>query len=87
MPASTAKPFTIKLVEVPISVIVPPKIAVYDRGNNSFEGEWFGLSFMAVINEATTAVLLVNDDKKAVDSPNLVTYLTKLPFDNDLAKR
>jgi len=39
MPASTAKPLTIKLVDVPISVMVPPKIAVYDSGNNSFEGE------------------------------------------------
>ena len=34
-----AKPFTIKLVDVPISVMVPPNIAVYDSGNSSFEGE------------------------------------------------
>ena len=85
MPASTAKPLTIKLVDVPISVIVPPKIAVYDSGNNSFEGEWLGLSFIAVISDATTAVLLVNDDKKAVDNPNFVTDFTKLPLDSDCA--
>ena len=70
-----------------MSVIVPPKIAVYDKGSNSFEGEWFGLSFMAVIKEATTAVLLVKEDKNAVESPSLVTDFTKLPLDNDLAKR
>jgi hypothetical protein len=73
-----------RFVEVPMSVMVPPKIAVYDSGNNSFEGEWFGLSFIAVMSEATTAVLLVNDDKNAVEIPSFVTDLTKLPLDNDM---
>ena len=38
---------------------------------------------MAVISDATTAVLLVNEDKKAVDSPSFVTDFTKLPLDSD----
>ena len=41
------------------------------------------MSFMAVISDATTAVLLVNDDKNAVDKPSFVTDFTKLPLDND----
>ena len=38
---------------------------------------------IALISDATTAVLLVNDDKKAVDKPSLVTELVRLPFERD----
>ena len=35
---SSMKELTIKFVEVPINVSVPPNIAAYDNGNNNFDG-------------------------------------------------
>ena len=81
MPASTAKPFTMRLVDVPIKVSVPPRIAVYDKGKSNFDGACVLFSFTAEMRLATTAVLLVNEDKKAVDKPSFVTDFDKLPLD------
>ena len=38
-PASTASPLTTKLVDVPISVTVPPTMAAIDKGIRTFDGE------------------------------------------------
>ena len=38
-PASTAIPFTTKFVLVPTNVMQPPKMAAYDRGISSFDGD------------------------------------------------
>ncbi|EAS62629.1 sulfate adenylyltransferase subunit 1 [Photobacterium angustum S14] len=71
----------IKFVDVPINVNVPPKIAVYDNGNNNLDGAWRWLRLIAPINDTTTAVLFVKDDNNAVDKPSFVTTAVWPPCD------
>mmetsp|Transcript_8519 Transcript_8519/g.21895 ORF Transcript_8519/g.21895 Transcript_8519/m.21895 type:complete len:279 (-) Transcript_8519:59-895(-) len=62
---SFTKPNTTRLVDVPISVHVPPKIEAKLSGISSFEGEnWFTLAnpTMTGIIIATTGVLFMNAD-------------------------
>ena len=54
---------------MPISVSVPPRIAAYDSGRSSFDGEipdWRARSVIIGMNTATTGVLLRNPDSGPV---------------------
>jgi len=75
-PRCTATPFTIRLVEVPISVQTPPSMEAYERGSSNREGLCRAVSESASvsgINSATTAVLFTNADKNAVTSRSATT--------------
>ena len=64
-PCSIHKLLTIRLVEVPTSVNVPPKIAAKESGNNNLPGLTKVFFLIVPINVATTAVLLINADASA----------------------
>ncbi len=57
---------TIKLVEVPTKVNVPPKIAANDSGNSNLPGLIKRLFLTVLISAATTAVLFINAEEIAV---------------------
>lgn len=62
-PYSVIKPFNTKLVEVPITVIIPPKIVAKDSGIKNLEEELHVLSaqsFTYGIIKATIGVLFKN---------------------------
>ena len=68
---------TNKFVEVPISVKVPPKIALYDNGKRIFVGLiWnFWHKFIASgIKIATAAVLFIKPDIIAAVIKNIVKF-------------
>ena len=62
---SSKKLLTIRLVEVPMSVSVPPRIAAYDRGRSNREEAWYSLRRKTFAKLATTAVLLSTADMGA----------------------
>ena len=70
-PPLWATPSTSRLVDVPISVVVPPKIDAKDRGISNLDGEIFNdlASRIATgINTTTTGVLLMKADRKITAS-------------------
>ena len=92
-PSARAIPSINKLVEVPINVSNPPRIAIYESGINSFEPET--PRTLAICNATgiiitTTGVLFINADAKTTKTPKApstnfglsppleVTYLVRL---------
>ena len=65
LPCSMSILLTIRFVEVPTKVSVPPKIAAKDNGINNLPGLIKVLFLMVEISVATTAVLLINAEAKA----------------------
>ena len=65
---------TIRLVDVPMRVRVPPKIAAYERGNNNFVGLIWNRFDKLIANGmkiATAAVLLIKPDIIAIVNRNI----------------
>jgi len=61
--------FTSRFVDVPISVLTPPRIPANESGIKSFEGLMFSfdaISIMMGINTMITAVLFINEDAKLI---------------------
>ena len=79
-PASRAKPSTIRLVEVPTKVSVPPNIVAYESGISKRLGACFLLRRMGPINVETTAVLLVTEEAKPAPNISFNSTLRSLPF-------
>ncbi len=79
VPFSTSNELTSRFVEVPTKVNVPPKIAAYDSGINTFDGltsNFCATLIVIGINTATIAVLLTKADaiaiaKRYTISPNI----------------
>jgi hypothetical protein len=78
-----AKSLASRFVDVPISVSVPPRIAAYDSGNRSFDGESLLCSARSEIigmNTATTGVLLMNPAIGPVVPTVAASARNSLPF-------
>ena len=86
-PILMRKLLTMRLVEVPIRVSTPPKVAAKHMGNSSREGAWLGLRLTAPSMDATTAVLLTNADRKAVENHTFTSTLLKEPVPTRLANQ
>ena len=73
--------FTKRLVDVPIRVNVPPKIAAYDKGSSNFVGliwKRFDKLIAKGIKIATAAVLFIKPDIKEVVIKNFIYHLKEL---------
>lgn len=66
IPSAITKLFTIKLVDVPTKVTVPPKMAAYERGNKYLLGFSSFCRLIIPIMIATTAVLFKKAEKNDV---------------------
>ncbi|MNC07385.1 hypothetical protein D3C76_439840 [compost metagenome] len=86
-PILMRKLLTMRLVEVPIRVSTPPKVAAKHMGSSSREGAWLGLRLTAPSMEATTAVLLTKADRKAVENHTFTSTLLKEPVPTRLANQ
>lgn len=67
-PCSIKKLSTMRLVDVPTSVTVPPNIAAYDSGIRSFDGACNWFCFIGPIKLATIAVLLSKAEDENVST-------------------
>ena len=82
IPCFWATPSTRILVEVPISVVVPPKIAAKDNGIRSFDGAMLIAlaSRMATgIRMITTGVLLMKAERKMTAAIMTITAMAGEP--------
>ena len=83
MPCCCATPSTMMLVDVPISVVVPPKIAAKERGISSFEGEILIARARRIatgMRMITTGVLLIKAESSTTPSISAITASVGEPF-------
>src|SRR5699024_8259055 len=68
-PKSSNRPWTTRFVDVPINVIIPPRIVAYDKGSKNFEASYqrsIHHLFRIGVNVATIGVLFRNAESTEV---------------------
>ncbi len=86
-PASIAKEFTTRLVEVPTRVVIPPRIEAYDRGISSFEGGWRRCFEIGPSSAPTTAVLFMKAEIRVAKPPSFSIARPSLPLSSEEDRR